>query len=289
MVGLALKQHGNAYAAPGCRVQGTAETHAGHEIGVGDQDFALRLVDGVEVGIQDVVAVADVVADQEGRALLAGDGAAGRADRAKPEASLEVGPGDDFPHAADSVVDLPERRPLDAYRVVVMRAQFRRRIVVADDIDAADKGNFRVDDHQLAMQAAQAMALEMETADFRPVVHGAHPGGTEQGQEVGCKVARAEAIDRDIDLHAAFGRTAQGASHLVADLVVGEDVAFEVDLGLRFGNGREQGGEVVGARVEQGQPVARQEFSGHAASDGPTARHGRKSTTTAGRGAPRCA
>jgi hypothetical protein len=114
-----------------------------------------------------------------------------------------------------------------------MRAQFGRRVVVADDVDAADEGDARIDHHQLAVQAAQAMALEVEAPDLRPVVHGADAGRGEHGQEIGREIAGAEAIDRDIDQYAALGRLAQGAGDLVADFVIGEDVALKIDLGLR--------------------------------------------------------
>jgi hypothetical protein len=80
MVGLALQQHGNLYPAPGCRLQGAAKTHAGQKVGVGNQDVVFRRIDGVYVGVQDVVAVADVVADLKGSNLRADSRTAGRGD-----------------------------------------------------------------------------------------------------------------------------------------------------------------------------------------------------------------
>jgi hypothetical protein len=56
------------------------------------------------------------------------------------------------------------------------------------------------------MQAAQAMALEVEAADLRPVVHGADASRGQHGQEIGREIAGAEAIDRDIHQYAALGR-----------------------------------------------------------------------------------
>jgi hypothetical protein len=48
-----------------------AEAQAGHEVGVGDEDFPLGPVDGVQVGDLDGAAAAQVVPGQEFGALLA--------------------------------------------------------------------------------------------------------------------------------------------------------------------------------------------------------------------------
>jgi hypothetical protein len=117
-----------------------------------------RRIDGVEVGVQDVVAVADVVADQEGGGLPAGRFAAGRWRAGEAEAALEIDPGRRFPTCAARRGEPAQGRAFDAHGVVVARAQVGRRVVVADDVDAADEGDAPVDDDQLAVQAAQAVA-----------------------------------------------------------------------------------------------------------------------------------
>ena len=289
MVGLALKQHGDLDAAPCRRLQRPPEAQAGQEIGVGDEDLMLRGVDCRDVGVEDVVAMPDVVADQEGCRLRAGRCAAGGDGRGEAQAALEIDPGDDFPEAAYRVVHLRENRPFDAHRVVVARPHVVRRIVVVDDIDAADEGDAGVDHGQLAMQAAQAMATEMEGADFLAVEHGADAGGSQARHEVDAEIASAEAVDRHADLDAACSSAAQRVGDGMADFVGGEDVAFEVDLVARRFDLGEQGGEVFAARVEQPQTVARDELSRHAWSARPTGRRGRKCSTTGGRDAPQCA
>ena len=103
------------------------------------------------------------------------------------------------------------------------------------------------------------MALEVEAADFRAVEQRADTGRGQHGQEVVGEIPGAETVHGDVDLYAAFGRFAQGAGDLMADFIVGEDVAFEVDLDLCPGNRGQQGREVVSTRIEQGQPVARQD------------------------------
>jgi hypothetical protein len=79
MVGFSLQQDGDADAAPGCRIERPGEADAGEEVGVGDEDFFAGIADCAQVGVQDVVAVADVVADQEsnrgGRSVSGGSGA----------------------------------------------------------------------------------------------------------------------------------------------------------------------------------------------------------------------
>jgi len=191
--------------------------------------------------------------------------------------------------AARQHADLVLRRHLDAHRVVVARAQFERRVVVVDDVDAADEGDQPVDHDQLAVQAAQAVATQVEAADLRPVEQRADAGGLQLRQEIGGEIARAETVDRDVDLDAARGGPAQRAGDGMADRVGGEDVAFEVDLDAGGGEGGEQFRKVFAARAEQGQPVARQKLSGHAASGGRTARRGRTGWTRARRNGPRYA
>ena len=109
------------------------------------------------------------------------------------------------------------------------------------------------------------------------------------GKKVDFEIACPEAVDRDIDLNPAIGCPAQRTGHLLANFIVGEDVAFEVDLDFGGVDGGKQRREVFVARVEQGQPVARQIVSGHALSDGRRAQRDRKWPTMACRDGLRCA
>ena len=74
----------------------------------------------------------------------------------------------------------------------------------------------------------------------------------------------------------------------MADNVVGKDVAFEVDLGACRRDVGQQSGKILGAGIEQSDPVSGQELSGHALPDGPTTRRDRKWPTTVARSEPRC-
>ena len=90
--------------------------------------------------------------------------------------------------------------------------------------------------------------MASSTTSGRTSAPGARRSGAEQPRhEVAAEIAPAEAVDRDIYLHAAFGGPAQGAGDFLADPVVGEDIALEVDLNLgRFDFG-EQRREVFAA------------------------------------------
>jgi hypothetical protein len=80
VVGLALEQHRDANTRAGRRrrARGRSARRAGNRRW--RSGFrSVRPIDGVEVGVQDVVAVADVVADQEGGGLLAGRSQQGEA------------------------------------------------------------------------------------------------------------------------------------------------------------------------------------------------------------------
>ena len=289
MVGLALQQHGNLYPAPGCRLQGAAKTHAGQKVGVGNQDVVFRRIDGVNVGVQDVVAMADVVADLKSGNLRADRSAARRGERLKPEAALEIHPGDNLPKAPNRMMHLLHGRPFDTGRVVIARPHVGRGVVVIDDIDAADKSDSGIDHRQLAMEPAQAMPADMEAPDFGAVNHGANAGFRELGEKVRTEILPAKAVDRDIDLDATPGRTAKRRGDLMTDFVIGKNVAFEINFQRRRFDRGQQGGEVLAARIEQREPVARQKVSRHALPDGLIVRRDRKWLTTVNRGEPRFA
>ena len=63
-------------------------------------------------------------------------------------------------------MNIGQQRPLDPHRVVEARRNLARRVHVVDDVDAADKGDPRVDHRDLAVQPAQALALAASTAKY---------------------------------------------------------------------------------------------------------------------------
>ena len=71
MIGQPLQQQRHPHTALGGLDQGLAEAPARKEIGVGDDDLVARTADRLEVCVLDRVAVAQVVAHDEGRADFA--------------------------------------------------------------------------------------------------------------------------------------------------------------------------------------------------------------------------
>jgi hypothetical protein len=106
------------------------------------------------------------------------------------------------------MMDLAEHRAFDAHGVVVARTHVGRRIVVVDDIDAADESDAPVDDDKLAMQAPQAVALKVKAADFRAVEQRAHAGLGQAGAKVFGEIAGAKTVDRNIHRDPASRRRA---------------------------------------------------------------------------------
>jgi hypothetical protein len=162
------------------------------------------------------------------------------------------------------VVYLLHGRAFKAHRVVKARAHFSRGIVVVDDVDATNKGDPVIDYHQLAVQAAQAMSGKVKAPDLGAVEHGLNPGFGQLGHKVSFEIPPAEAVHRSIYLYAALCRSAECTGNGMADFIVRENVAFEVNFLSCSFDRSEQGGEIFGPRVEQSQPVARQKFSRHA-------------------------
>ena len=139
------------------------------------------------------------------------------------------------------------------------------------------------------MQAAQAVATQAKAREFAPVGHDIGPGGEQARHEILFEIARAKAVDQDMHPDAARGGMAQGAGYGMADFVVGVNVAFEIDLRRGCLDVGKQAWKVFASRIEQGDLVAGQEFSGHVAPGMPTARRGRKWPTTDARNEPRFA
>jgi hypothetical protein len=84
-------------------------------------DLLARRADRVEVGPLDVAPVAQVVAHQERCRLLAARGAARFDQPRQAVATIEPGPEDDLPEAAQRLLYRHQQGAFDTHRVVVAR------------------------------------------------------------------------------------------------------------------------------------------------------------------------
>jgi hypothetical protein len=250
----ALEQQHDAHAAPRGLHQGPAEPPARQEVGVGDEHFALRAADQVEIAALDVAPMAQAVAHDEGRAVAIGERQRRRGRRILGRGSV----GHARPEAQRCRAHLRGERPFDAHRVVQARRRRRGRVEVVEDVDSADERDAAVDAGELAVHAAQAVAAQREQA-HRPV--GVHlPAGARQRAAEALRVLeRAETVDQQAHVRAARRRAHQRVVDEAAGLIVGEDVGLEQHLLARGVDRGRQRGEVLLAVAEQRQPVAADE------------------------------
>jgi hypothetical protein len=153
-----------------------SKTRARQKVRTGDDDLATRAGDRRQVGLLDVVPIAQVVTHDQRGVLVSRrrPAAAQRAARAPVLAQLR--PGDAHPLTARGRAHLAHQRPLDAHRVIKARRDMARGIAIVDDIDAAAEPDRAVDHRQLAVQPAQPDAPELPHGHPRPESHQPHPG-----------------------------------------------------------------------------------------------------------------
>ena len=171
-----LQHDGDCDAALRGVTQRLPEAASGQEIGVGDQDRVAGVGDRRQVGVFDRAPMPDVVANDEGRQLLAVRRRRRRRTPGDAVAVFEVHPTDDFPKPLHDTADRQQQRTFDTHGVVVARRQARLRFDVVDDVDAADESDFVVDDRQFAVQAAQAVAAQVEARQLGTIDDG-HDSG----------------------------------------------------------------------------------------------------------------
>ena len=184
-------------------------------------------------------------------------------DRCETEPATQVDPGDNLPHAPHGAVDIGQHRPLHLDRVVVTRAHVGWRIVVIDDIDPAHESNTAINQRQLAMQPPQAVPLQAEAPQLRPVNEGPHPSRGKAGLKINRKITRAKTIDRHIHHHAARSSSAQRRTDRLAHRIGSEDIGLQIDFPLCSGNGCQQGRKVLAPGIEQSEAVTGQELRFH--------------------------
>ena len=217
----------------------------------------------LEVGVLDIAPVEDIIAHQESSRLLAPRPGVGLCRSGHAVATVELRPQHDLPQPVLRLLDRHQEWSFDANRVVVARRYLKRGIEVVDDIDAADESDLAVNHRQLAVQTAQAMATQLEARNVGPVDHRLDTG-REQGrlQTVG-KVPGAKAIDQHPHCNAASSSPGHRLGDRTPGPVILENIAFKMHFMPCAVDRSDQRGKILGAAVEQGQPVARQEPSSH--------------------------
>jgi hypothetical protein len=128
--------------------------------------------------------------------------------------------------------------------------------VVGREVDAADEGGAAVDDDDLAVHAPQHVQAHAEDAGRGIEAAQTHSGLGERPAEGRREVARAEAVDQDVDLDAATSRRHELGLQRQADLVLEDDEGLDDHLAPRCADRLEHGREVRLAVLEQADPVA---------------------------------
>jgi hypothetical protein len=109
------------------------------EVGVGDDDFLARAVDGFQVGVLDVGAVPQVVAHQQRGPLRAFARKVEFRPQAHAPGPVQTYPGHPVPQPLGLLLHLRHQRAFHAHREVEARRHVPGCMHVVDDIDAAHK------------------------------------------------------------------------------------------------------------------------------------------------------
>ncbi|CFN67240.1 Uncharacterised protein [Bordetella pertussis] len=211
----------------------------GEEIGVGDQDVAARMLDAIKVGLLEGLPKAQVVAQQQCRAQLAGRRGVGvhRLEQAHPVpwVAAQAGPVQPYPQQVLGIEYVRHQGALHRHGEVEARrgdvVAGVEVVVVVDDIDAADERQLGVDHGHLAMQAAQAAARERQVA--QPAGLGPEDAalaaglGDAQAYRLG-RAGAAETVEHHAHLDAAAGSALQAFEHLSPGAVEQEDVGLHM-------------------------------------------------------------
>src|SRR6185436_15293839 len=152
--------------------------------------------------------------------------------------------------------DAGEERPLDPDGVVEPGRYFVPRVLVVEDVDPAHERGARVDDRELAVQAAQPRALEAPGRNLRAIDAEMNAGRPHPVDQVAPQIVRAEAVDHDVGQYAAPRRAGERLRDGAAGGVPLEDVGFEVDLAARAVDGLLERGKVLRPVLKERNPVA---------------------------------
>ncbi len=140
---------------------------------------------------------------------------------------LQLRPGGLPPQAIGRIVHLGHQRAAHGHHIVITRLGAGLAGKVRHDIDAAGISHFMIDHHQLAMHAAQALAIEGNRFDFRPEEQHAHTRMQQILLPLRRKMPHAKAIQQQIDFNPAPRRCHQCGNHRQADFIAGKQITFE--------------------------------------------------------------
>ncbi len=163
------------------------------------------------------------------------------------------------PQALHGQADRRNDRPFAHNGEIEPRSEQRRlrvgMMVIVDDVDAADESQPVVDQRQFAVETTQQApigpppARGTEDDDLRA-------DRSQPRLQDGRVCASSKAVDRQSHLHAAVGSRRQRIAEPQSDVVLREDVGFEVDRSFRAVDRCQQQREIVFAVLQQPQAVA---------------------------------
>jgi hypothetical protein len=146
--------------------------------------------------------------------------------------------------------------PLQLHRVVLLGHRPKVRQVVGREVDAADETQPGVDDDQLAVHAPPQVQLLAEQPPSGVEGTHLHSGVDQRADEGRRQVGRAEAVDQQVDAHAAARGRDQHRMQFEPDLVLEQDEGLDDDLAARSAHRVEHCGEVLLSVLEQMRPGA---------------------------------
>jgi hypothetical protein len=267
------------------------------------------LADGLDVGLLDGTALAQVVAHQKGgphrlqrrqgigrgwRAHLQARqdaphtghrlGAAGQLHGFVAPIGAQAGAG---VHGARRLRHLRHHRALHGHGKVqpgAVRPAVVQVVAVVDEVDAANEALFTIDHAQLLVQPAQLARVQQSPPPIqRPEHHQLHASGIQPAAQGRQRGHAAEAVDHHTHLHAAPGGVGQGPGHGLGSRVVMEDVGGQPHAVAGSGDGRAHGGEQRVAAGQQLHPVATGELGRGGGTGGRRVHQSSRSSTSSGK------
>lgn len=173
--------------------------------------------------------------------------------------------GHEPPQAVDHRIDIGEQRPLDADRVVESRLHAFVARAVVEDVDAADEAHATVDQRDLAMQASQPAATELQPPALGTEAQHDDARGLHAGDERRRQLAGAEAIDQKSHPRAARRGPRERVGDGTARVVVLENVGLEPHVRHGRVDGRDERREELRPVEKERESVAGDEIHGRPA------------------------
>jgi len=218
---------------------------------MGQDQLLLGRADGQAVLVFDVGRVVAVVARDQGCPrwhAAVWPGHARRPSGARPPAAALTAERDG---AQGEAVHVFHDGPSHHHRVVLLGQGAEVRQVVGRIVDAADESQARINDHQLAVQAAEHVQAPPQQTRLRREDVDLHARRGQWLDEGVAQVGRAIAVHRQGHVHAALGRIQQGRVQRPSHLVGREDEGLEQHLLAGLPDGLEHRGKEGLAVLQQ--------------------------------------